>query len=65
MGIIYLQYHLDMLMNESRLKQASLPTKAKSFASWLSSMCVATSVAVTAITGLQPISTVTLKDTDK
>lgn len=49
--------------SHAKLQQAILPTKAKSFAPWLSSMCVATSVAVTAITCLQPVSTMTLKDT--
>lgn len=50
--------------NELELKKGFLQTKTKSFASWLSSMCVATSVAVAAITSFQPISTVTLKDTN-
>ena len=45
-------------------ERAVLPAEAKSFGPWLSSMCVATSVAVTAITGLQPISAVTLKGTN-
>lgn len=56
---------LKATLNTNSITAVILPAKAKSFASWLSSMCVATSVAVTAIPSLQPISTVTLKKKEK